>query len=390
MPERERPDLSCKKSVKALEPRKAPYAHKIAKGVFVTLRVGATGESWGVKTRVGTRYVERAVAAKGFKAARKAAKAIAKAEAKTGTKVTTAHTPDLTTYGDAWRAYVAHCEASGKTDQAMLTIRSHGHALAGLFDLKIATTPLHVVNEWRTSSVGTKGRQGRKRTAASVSKNIAAMKAALNRFGVDSPFELRKWKVTAPKTAGRKIVALMDDDLRRFTDAATAVSADLGVFVRALALTGARPGELKQAAVADFRDDDLLIRFGKTSHKKGPRMVPLSPAARRFFSALTAGRDPDAPLLGRPWGAYEATPMAARAAKAAGVPGATMYSIRHGFVTSSLYRGVPIHSLAAACSTSIAMIEKTYAHVLAEREAAVWQGHDPYADSHLRVAGGRS
>ncbi|MGR3616498.1 MAG: hypothetical protein ACU0BB_10690 [Paracoccaceae bacterium] len=67
----------------------------------------------------------------------------------------------------------------------------------------------------------------------------------------------------------------------------------------------------------------------------------------------------------------------------------TLYSLRHGFITSALYAGIPITSIAAACGTSIAMIEMTYGHQLAERETEIWAtlGDD---SATLRVAGGRS
>ncbi|GAB5438447.1 hypothetical protein [Falsiruegeria mediterranea] len=65
------------------------------------------------------------------------------------------------------------------------------------------------------------------------------------------------------------------------------------------------------------------------------------------------------------------------------MPGATLYSLRHGFVTEALYANVPIVTVAKSCGTSVQMIEATYAHAMAERDVEVWSA----LGTQLRVVG---
>jgi integrase len=47
---------------------------------------------------------------------------------------------------------------------------------------------------------------------------------------------------------------------------------------------------------------------------------------------------------------------------------ATLYSCRHTYASRAIEAGVPLLALAKAMGTSTMMLEKTYAHLLVERE----------------------
>jgi hypothetical protein len=54
----------------------------------------------------------------------------------------------------------------------------------------------------------------------------------------------------------------------------------------------------------------------------------------------------------------------AKAAANAGVPGETMYCLRHSAIVRALIAGVPARLVAANADTSIAMLERTYARFI--------------------------
>ena len=280
-------------------------------------------------------------------------------------------TEDGCTFGHAWAKYLQEFEAGDRTPGALQTIRSHGAILSPIADMRLATTPLSVLNDWRVCQIGTMVGGTRPKTVASVAKSISQIKTALHRAGVSGPW--KKLKTGSKRSQNRReIVALLDDDLIGFISEAYRRDTYFGNFVKALALTGARPRELRMALVSDLKPEGLLIRFGKTVAKTGYRTIPLTPEARLFLRDLVAGRGQSDPLLGDALSDKQGQYMAEVSAKAAGLPGATLYSLRHGFITNAIYAGVPMQSLAVACGTSISMIERTYAHITAEREAKVW------------------
>ncbi len=148
-----------------------------------------------------------------------------------------------------------------------------------------------------------------------------------------------------------------------------------GRFFRGLELTGARPGELAAATVADWSGDTL-----KLSHRKGRppklrvRTVILSADGARFFKEQAKGKLPAAFLFtdanNEPWRAHywarkfreAAASVNAKARGKARIPAAaSAYSFRHARISELLQvHGVDPLTVAHQCGTSLVMIEKAY------------------------------
>lgn len=140
-------------------------------------------------------------------------------------------------------------------------------------------------------------------------------------------------------------------------------------------LTGARYGELSGLDVADFdgKDSTISIHRGKT----GARVLTLTQEAVRFFGRLVKDRPGSAPLLprddGERWGKSEQHRRFKRAAAAAELPAsASFYALRHSYISRAIESGMPLSLVAENCGTSLTMIQRNYAKVLAGlRTAAV-------------------
>jgi integrase len=154
-----------------------------------------------------------------------------------------------------------------------------------------------------------------------------------------------------------------------------AADANAAVFLQALECTGARPGEMAAATVADLTGDSL-----KLSHRKGrsskvrSRYVFLDEEDAAFFKRQAKNKLPSAPLFTedgvQPWrrhrwgGAMRAAIKAvnAKARGAKRIPAtASAYSFRHARISELLQiHNIDPLTVAAQCGTGIAMIEKAY------------------------------
>jgi len=133
-------------------------------------------------------------------------------------------------------------------------------------------------------------------------------------------------------------------------------------------LTGARLGEL---ALLDVRHFDaksavLMVHKGKT----GRRPVTLTAESVAFFSRISKGRLPAAILLPRAdgdrWGKSQQHRPFKRAAKLAALSAsASFYTLRHSHIFRAIESLMPLSLIAANCGTSLTMIERNYAKVLA-------------------------
>ena len=135
-------------------------------------------------------------------------------------------------------------------------------------------------------------------------------------------------------------------------------------------LTGARYGDLAEAKVSHFdaQSKTLRVRVGKT----GARTVILQSSACSFFARLVKGRAPDDYLFLRidktRWKASDQTRPVKEAISKAGLPEeGCLYGLRHTYISHAIEGGVPLNIIADNCGTSIRMIEKNYAKILAEK-----------------------
>ena len=159
-----------------------------------------------------------------------------------------------------------------------------------------------------------------------------------------------------------------DEEVHRLIDGAP--DAAVRNLIMGAYLTGARYGELAEARVSHFdpRAKTLRVNVGKT----GTRTVILQTSAAEFFSRLTEQRGPDEFLLirsdGRRWKKSDQTRPVKDALKKAGLaPDGSLYALRHTYVSRAIEGAVPLNVIAENCGTSVRMIEKTYAKILAEK-----------------------
>jgi integrase len=109
-----------------------------------------------------------------------------------------------------------------------------------------------------------------------------------------------------------------------------------------LALTGARPGDLRGARKSQFDSRTASISFFAKNH---PRTVPLPRAALPLFERLAKDKLPNAWLFarddGKPWVHSDWDELVRAAAKRSGLPnGVCLDTLRHSFITQALMDGV--------------------------------------------------
>ena len=143
-------------------------------------------------------------------------------------------------------------------------------------------------------------------------------------------------------------------------------------------LTGARLGELASANVCDFdADNGALHVTGKT----GPRTVALTNESVGVLRRIAAKRPAAAPLLpradGERWRNTQFRPMQ-RALALAELPlAASFYTLRHSYISRAIEGGMPLSLVAENCGTSLLMIQKNYAKVLARTRRDVIEETSP-------------
>lgn len=350
---RKQVNLASDEERSRLKPRSSAYSERIGKGTALLLYVGPHKRTWRARVPGWGDVSIGDEAEVSYKDAY--AKVVATARGET--------TATRRTIGDAWRAYVARAEAT-KTPAAVRVIRGYGQHVETLTDRIIADTPLSVLNGWRDGLLDFEAK--RPRGPKTVNKVIRSLKAALATEGIDGPW-LKLRQLDEPDDEAQPHV-LTPADMRRLLTKAYEVETDFARLYEGLWLTGCRPGELRAAKPEDYRPGVLTVR-GKT----GRRHITLISAVDRFFAAQVERRDPIlfSTADGHPWGEHDLRRPLERVSKAMcdDAVDATPYTARHSFITAGIYAGVPPFVLAKHCGTSIAMIEKTYGHVIAAMQA---------------------
>jgi integrase len=208
-----------------------------------------------------------------------------------------------------------------------------------------------------------------RRSKDTANRNLNAIKAALNLALKDRAVSSDiGWKsITAFKGVGRRRDVALDFAQRKAL--IENCPNDLSLLVKAMLLTGARPGELAKLTVADFNKKDGSIRINSTSHgKTGFREASLSTAARQFFTEQAKGKLPAAVLLprsdGTQWNKDSWKDLFKEAVKAAKLPEKTvMYSLRHTAISEMVMSGMDSLMVARLAGTSVTMIDKHYGHL---------------------------
>lgn len=258
------------------------------------------------------------------------------------------------------------------------------------------------------------------RAPSTANREFRSLRAALN-YGLDSRMvaDDHAWGIKVhsnserarvdaylSKAERRRIIA---DDTRDGSFAMPEL--EMRYFCQFLALTGLRPGAVAGLRVRDYDARKQLLAINKDK-AGGGRIIQVSDKAAPILKIMAKGQEPDAwlfrvavqvlvPIEGQakqrlewavlPWrkdlwkdrfkaaATTAADKLAAQAkslreqgkaseaeeleASASRVRGATVYTLRHSAISDMVEGGLPIHSVAKTCGTSVEMIEAHYGHL---------------------------
>lgn len=289
------------------------------------------------------------------------------------------------TVAQACADYARHCREAGRPN----TAKDHearykrwiNETDFGQVELRKLTRKR--VEDWRTALTQTPTRRGsttRARSPASVNRDMASLRAALNyAHDLAQVTSDLAWRVALrpAKNADRPRDLYLDRDQRlKLIEAAPA---DLAAFLRGLCLVPLRPGALAALTCASFDKRRRTLTIGKDKGGHDRRiMLPAVSAA--FFEAHCRDKLPTAPLLARsdgsPWNGKDSWKKKVKdAARAANLPeGTVAYALRHSTITDLVTLGLPLLTVAQLSGTSAAMIERHYGHLQADRAAEALAG----------------
>ena len=213
-----------------------------------------------------------------------------------------------------------------------------------------------------------------RRAKDSANRNLASLKAALNRaFRQRVVLSDTAWRTVPafPKVGARRADAFLSADQRRAL--LEACAPDLRLLATAALLIGARPGELAKLDARDFdRYANTLTLTGKT----GSRTIALSTKAAAFFAKQAKGKLPGAPMLlrddGLRWTKDTWKDRFVEVRQRAGLSDdVVLYSLRHTAISEMILAGMDSFLVAKLCGTSVPMIESNYGHLRHATVAAV-------------------
>lgn len=377
-------DLGTVKTRDKLKPQREPYWHRIASGQFLGFRPSSIGKggSWIARYYDSEARKQRLHALgdfghlppnERFSAAQKQAREWFEHVGAGGS-----HKP------------ITVCEvcgryADGKPDaQARFERHVYGDPIA-----KIALHKLtdRQVRAWRRRlearpALVSRRKKGRPvtriRAGATVNRDMVALRAALNQaLEQGDALTARAWQsALKPVEANGRRNLYLDREQRRAL--LEHLPADAAAFARGLCMLPLRPGALAGLRVGDFdaRNRELVIERDKSG---GGRKILLPPETTAFFKQQSRSKLPAAPLFaqasGKPWSKDYWKGPVKDGARAAGLPeNATAYTLRHSTITDLVTGGLDLMTVAQVSGTSVAMIEKHYAHLQRDRAAQALAG----------------
>lgn len=350
-----------------LAPRREPYWNPLQKGAAVGFRKLEAGDgTWIARWRddEGKQKYRALGNFEEFDGAAKAARAwVESCEGGASHKATTVK--------EACEAYVTVLENEGrkttaKDAEGRFKRLVYGDTIGKLALDKLRTSHLA---KWMNDQIDDDDEADDddiRRSKDSANRNTATLRAALN-LALKNRLVASDagWKTVKlfPKVKSRRKDAFLSMDQRKAL--ITACPDDLATLVKAMLLTGARPGELASLNASDFdkRLGSLTLR-GKT----GERTVAISTAAAAFFAEVGKDKIGAAPMLatsyGQRWNKDSWKKIFKEATEAAKLPSAVvMYSLRHTAISEMILAGMDSFIVAKLAGTSVAMIEANYGHL---------------------------
>jgi len=364
-------DLSRVKEREALPPRREPYWQRLTPGCFVgyrpSLREGAgtwiarayDEDRCGYRLRALGSFRDR-VPVERFAMAKREAEQFAELVATGGHKRTPVETVE-----DACKEYAkGNVEAEGR-----FNLHVYGDPLA---KVKLAKLRRHHLLEWRSrhEQKPAKNKRGRSLSPSSVNRNMAMLRAALNRVIAPGPPDTdAAWQeaLRRIRNADRQRTLYLDREQRRTL--LEHISDEALPFVRALCLLPLRPGAVAALTAGDFDRRTRELTIGKDKDGR-PRRILIPPAAAAHFAEAAKDKLPAASLFtranGETWTRDSWKGPIAEAVSAAKLPpGATAYTLRHSTITDLVQSGLPLLTIAQVSGTSAEMIERHYGHLVA-------------------------
>lgn len=192
---------------------------------------------------------------------------------------------------------------------------------------------------------------------------VAALNHAVAKRRV-APDRAIEWESVKPYEGAdkRREIYLDRQQRRAWLDAAEGDVRDL---IECIILTGGRPGDPALMLRREYDARHGTVHFRS---KKKPRTFAIHPAAKPLFDRLAKDKLPAAHMFtngGKPWAAHEWAGPIREAAIKAGLPsGATLYTLRHCWITDAIVGGMDLLTVAKSAGTSLAMIEKHYGHLV--------------------------
>lgn len=372
-----------------LKPRRRPFWGQVAKGaVPITLgycrRATHGPGSWIARRWDGRLYKQKFVAMADDHVEADGEHVLTFDQARARAATIFAERPRVAlTVTAAAADYIADLRArKGRAAADAAETRLEARLIPALGARLIADLTASDLTAWRNALVNGDDAEAQRKSRDTANRILSMAKAVLNhaartRDGLSDA----AWRhVSAFKSVGRAREAhFTSEEVARLIDAARRADPHFADLVEAGFVTGARLGELTSATVADFDPTRATLAVdGKT----GARRIALTRDGVELFRRLAGNRAGAAPLLpradGEPWGpSHQARPMKA-ALKAAGLgPTATFYALRHSYVSRAIESGAPLLIVAKNLGTSVTMIERTYAHVIASTRSAILEQHAP-------------
>lgn len=374
-----------------LKPRAEPYWQKLSTGCVLGYRKMVAGSigTWlaryrdaetGQRDKRSLGHFDGLPASQRFDAAKKAAEEWFEHRGKGGGV-------ESVTVRMACERYVEHVRSgrgNAPADDLEMRFKRWVFGDKLLADLDLTKLTKTRVEAWRRSMAKTpvivsrdmrKDPLTRPRTASSVNRDMAALRAALN-FAHDAGSITTDlaWRVAlrpAKNADGRRDVYLDRDQRRKLTDHA---NADLAAFLRGLSLLPLRPGALAALTVGHFDRRLGVLKIGQDKTGRD-RKIKLPETTATELLNRCGDRPASAPLfcreVGKPWNkdAWKG-PIKQAVAAAELSAGVTAYTLRHSVITDLVTGGLDLLTVAQLSGTSVAMIERHYGHLRADYAAA--------------------
>lgn len=370
MPRTRAPKIENRSNRLKLEPRKKPYFVTVAPTISLGYRRNQGAGSWVVRASDGhggnwtkafavadDHEDSNGASVLTYWQAQDKARALARAGEGNGERPATVR--------EAIDAYAADLAARGGDKNNIASLRFNvpdtmaAKAVALLTEKELRT--------WRNGMV----KRGVKPSTAD--RVARVFKACLNLAAADDAriTNVKAWRdglKKLPDGETARNVILSDEAVAAVVRAAYADEHSFGVFIEALAATGARESQLLALAVADLIDDTVAPRLLLPNSRKGRnrrierRPIAISTRLATVLRNYSHGRAPERPLLDR------VLHIAARFREATKHlsldPDATPYALRHSSIVRMLLASVPTRVVAAHHDTSVAMIEAHYSRFI--------------------------